>query len=107
MTRVVYMASPLSGDIESNLAYARDCLWDSLIRGEAPFAPHLIYTQVLNDENEDERKQGMDAGNAFLRRCDALVAYVDKGWSRGMLEEKRLAQELGIAVEERRIWEAL
>jgi len=31
-----------------NRAYARRCLADCLARGEAPFASHLIYSQVLN-----------------------------------------------------------
>lgn len=40
--------------------YARRCVADSLARGEAPFAGHLLYTQpgVLDDTNSKQRKLG-------------------------------------------------
>lgn len=104
MTRLIYLASPLSGDIESNLAYARKCLRHALFVGDAPFVPHLLYTQVLDDTKPAEREEGMRAGAAWIAQCRAFVAYLDRGWSRGMLEEKRFAQSLGIPVEERRLF---
>ncbi len=103
MMRVVYLASPLSGDVERNQAYARQAMRDSLDRGEAPFPPHLLYTQVLDDTVSADREAGMRAGAELLLRCDALVAYVDLGISRGMQAEIDLARERGIEVEERRI----
>ena len=33
--RLVILESPYAGDIERNVAYARACLRDSLLRGEA------------------------------------------------------------------------
>ena len=55
----VIIESPYFGDVEKNLEYARRCLSDSLGREEAAFASHLLYTQVLNDEIQDERLLGM------------------------------------------------
>lgn len=53
--RLVIVESPYAGDIEANVAYARRCLRDSLARGEAPIASHLLYTQegVLRDDVPD------------------------------------------------------
>lgn len=101
--RTVYLASPLSGDIDANQAYARLAMRDSLSRGEAPFVPHILYTQVLNDTEPADREAGMTAGTAWLLRADALVAYVDRGISDGMRAEMDAARAAGIVVEERRL----
>ncbi|WP_277969286.1 hypothetical protein [Sphingomonas echinoides] len=84
--RLVILESPYAGDVERNVAYARACLADSLARGEAPIASHLLYTQpgVLNDESADERALGIAAGLAWKSVADAQVFYVDLGWSKGM-----------------------
>ena len=61
MVRVIYLASPLSGDVERNQLYALEAMADSLGRDEAPFVPHLLYTQALDDTDEDDRALGMAA----------------------------------------------
>jgi hypothetical protein len=86
--RRVIIESPFAGDVERNTDYARRCLRDSLSRGEAPLASHLLYPQVLKDENAEERRQGVGAGLSWAT-CAATIVYVDHGISRGM--------ELGIA----------
>lgn len=62
--RKVVVESPYAGNVERNLAYARACLHDCLLRGEAPIASHLLYTQpgVLDDDRPEERKLGIEAG---------------------------------------------
>ena len=97
--RRIYLASPYSGDVLSNTDYARACMADSLARGEAPFAPHLLYTQVLDDNQPEQRRLGRDAGAAFLCACDALVVYVDRGVSAGMRAEMSIAHDHDIVVE--------
>jgi hypothetical protein len=71
-----------------NTYYARAAMLDSLLLGEAPYASHLLYTQVLDDDKPDERERGMSAGIALsesLLARDAVHAfYVDLGWSGGM-----------------------
>ena len=46
---LVVIETPYSRDVEANTEYARACLLDSLRRGEAPIASHLLHTQVLDD----------------------------------------------------------
>ena len=84
--RRVILESPYSGDIEKNVAYARLCIRDSLSRGEAPIASHLLYTQpgILRDDNEVERMCGIEAGLAWVSTADATVVYEDLGISAGM-----------------------
>ena len=69
--RRVILESPYAGateaDIERNVVYAREALRDSLLRGEAPIASHLFYTQkgVLLDNVPQERAIGIAAGLAW------------------------------------------
>jgi hypothetical protein len=103
--RRVILESPYSGDIESNLDFARRCLWDSLARGEAPFASHLLYTQpnVLVDELEEEREWGIRASFAWLSVAQALVVYTDRGITKGMRHGIKTARALGIMIEFRKL----
>lgn len=84
----VNIESPLSAatpqELAENVAYARACLLDSLRRGEAPFAMHLLYPQVLDDKKPNEREQGIDAGCAFILVCQLEAVYFDRGISGGM-----------------------
>jgi len=71
---------------DENVRYARACMRDSLLKGEAPYASHLLYTQegILDDDILEERTQGIDAGLIWGAEADKTVIYVDRGFSRGM-----------------------
>ena len=101
--RLVILESPYAGDVKANLKYARQCVRDSLLRGEAPIASHLLYTQpgVLDDGIPAERQQGIDAGLAWRRVAETSVVYTDRGISKGMEYGIRAAQEVGLPVEYR------
>src|SRR4051812_26485158 len=85
--RLVILESPYAGDVAANLAYARACIKDSLLRGEAPMASHCLYTQpgILDDNDPNERAHGINAGHAWLRVAEAMVVYTDRGISEGMM----------------------
>lgn len=103
--RRVILESPFGGDVAANVAYARRCVRDSLSRGEAPIASHLLYTQpgILRDEYPQEREWGIEAGLAWLRMADASVVYTDRGISKGMQRGIDAAYAAGIPVERRSI----
>ncbi len=69
-------------------AYARRCMADSLARGEAPLASHLLYTQpgILDDADPEQRDLGMEAGFAWGEIADMIAIYADLGISKGMEE---------------------
>lgn len=98
--KLVIIESPYAGDVKSNVRYARACLKDSLSRGEAPLASHLLYTQpgVLKDKIPGERTKGIDAGHAWLSKTQLLAVYMDRGISPGMKKGIALAAKLGIMV---------
>jgi len=57
---------------------------DCLGRDEAPFLSALLYTQVLDDAEPDERKLGIGAGLVWGASAEATVVYEDRGISHGM-----------------------
>lgn len=101
--RRVILESPYAGNVDRNVAYARACLRDSLLRGEAPIASHLLYTQpgVLDDQIPEERQMGIDAGLAWGVEAEATVVYTDYGISRGMRYGIERAEREGRVVEYR------
>lgn len=104
--RLVILESPYAGDVEKNVEYARRCLRDSLLRGEAPIASHLLYTQpgVLNDADPGERALGIEAGLAWHDpETTVAVVYEDLGITAGMKQGIERAIGKGIPVEFRKI----
>jgi hypothetical protein len=91
--RLVILESPYAWDIDANVEYARACVRDSLSRGEAPIASHLLYTQpgILRDEVPEERQWGIAAGLAWRVVAECSVFYTDRGWSSGMQAALRQA----------------
>lgn len=106
MKRVI-IESPYAGQIFRNILYARACVKDSLQRGEAPLASHLLYTQpnILDDEVVSERSNGILAGHMWIPYADCVVAYLDFGISKGMCLGMDTATRLKIPVVMRRLSE--
>jgi hypothetical protein len=103
--KLVILESPYAGDIEANVEYARACVRDSLSRGEAPIASHLLYTQpgILRDDVAEERRWGIDAGLAWKAVAHGSVVYTDRGITRGMEYGIEAARKAGLTVEFRSI----
>src|SRR4051812_9833468 len=95
--KLVIIESPYAGDVEANVEYARRCVRDSLLRGEAPIASHLLYTQpgILNDDIPEERRHGIEAGLAWRAVAQGSVVYIDRGLSSGMKYGIALAEKAG------------
>src|SRR3989344_4270049 len=95
--RRVIVESPFAGNVERNVAFARACLRDCLMRGEAPFASHLLYTQpgVLNDNIPEERALVINAGLVWGERAEASAVYIDLGISKGMRLGIERGKEVG------------
>ena len=103
--KLVIIESPYSGDVEKNTKYACECMFDSLKRGEAPLASHLLYTQVLDDKDIDQRHWGMEAGFAWGAVAEIVVVYTDLGISRGMELGIEKAKAQNKTIEYRKLYE--
>lgn len=80
----VILESPYAGDVDANVEYAQKAMRDSLMRGEAPLASHLLYTEALDDTVPHERNMGIEAGLAIGKFATRTVVYTDRGISGGM-----------------------
>lgn len=89
---LVIIESPYAGEIDANVAYAREAMADSLRRGEYPLASHLLYTQpgILRDDEPGERELGIRAGLAWRAVAHRAVFYIGRGWSGGMLAARAI-----------------
>lgn len=94
-------SAPTAEGLVMNVQYAMLAVRDSLNRGEAPYASHLFYTQMLDDNDVDERQLGMDAGLTICRHAEQTAVYTDLGTSRGMEYGITAARKAGRAVLER------
>ncbi len=105
--RLVIVESPFKGknkaDEKLNIEYARAAMRDCLLRGEAPYASHLLYTQagILDDGKPEERELGIEAGLEWGRAASLTVVYTDRGISDGMKLGISRARKQGRGVEER------
>lgn len=97
----IYLCSRYrSGDgrtVSDNITEALRGTKYALMHDAAPFAPHLLYTRVLNDDIPEEREAGINAGLAFLAECDELWQW-GLSVSKGMACEIAYAKEHGIPV---------
>lgn len=104
MKRVI-IESPYAGDVRRNTSYARKCVRHSLLRGEAPLASHLLYTQpqIFNDNVPEEREAGISAGLSWYEVAELCAVYADYGITEGMKAAMNYAIAHNVRVEIRYI----
>ena len=99
----IIIESPYAGDVEKNRLFAIMALKDSLGRGEAPFASHLLYPMALQKYSLEERQLGIIAGMSWAGVADKTIVYTDLGLTEGMIRGIARAESLGIVVERREL----
>ena len=93
---LIFVCSPYRGDTEANTQNARRYCRLVVEQGGIPFAPHLLFTQFLNEDKAAERRRGLWMGMEMLRLCDELWAFGEP--TEGMRMEIEQARWLGIPV---------
>lgn len=101
--RRLFICSPYAGTAEAvreNQRVAEEVCLIAMRRGYAPFAPHLIYTRFLNEDDARQRAAGIAAGLEFMPVCEEVWAIVHGGNGERVTDGMRLevgkADELGI-----------
>lgn len=105
----VYIASPLRGtpdpdpqvqalNVASNLGVAAILCLYAARENVAAFAPHLFYTQFLDDGIAVDREAGIRSGLSFMQSCAEVWVYTGLGISEGMKLEIIAANAMGIRV---------
>lgn len=108
MKKLVYVCSPCrpTSDHQSiqklekarNMALAKIGCLKVVEKDGIPVAPHLYFTQFLNDETPEEREIGMALGLDILDYCDELWVFTNGVISDGMMTEIKEAADLEIPV---------
>lgn len=98
----IYVASPYAGDTLKNTEFAKDACRFVLKQGHAFFCPHLLYPNILDEHNPQERQLGLDMGIAMLESCDELWCF-GESISHGMMLE--IAQAKTLDIPTRRVME--
>ena len=62
-----------------------------------PIAPHLLFTQFLDDNNPKERELGLHFGNVLMSKCAELWVFGDL-ISNGMAAEIERAKRKNYAI---------
>ena len=75
---IVYICSPYAGDVETNVQKARRYCRFAVDKGYIPIAPHLLFTQFLNDDSPKERQLGIFFGNAVMSKCSEVWVFGDR-----------------------------
>ena len=87
MKEIIYVCSPLKGDTEKNIKNAKSYCRFVYEKGYTPYAPHLFFTQFMDDAKENERSDAIAMGLEMLRCATELWVFVDNGISLGMAWE--------------------
>jgi hypothetical protein len=96
--KIVYVCSPLRGNIEANIEKAKKYCRFVQKAGHIPIAPHLYFTTFMDDNIPEDRKDGMEMGMRLLETvCHELWVFGDT-ISEGMKDEIKRATEIGIKV---------
>ena len=99
--KIVYIAHPLSGDIEGNLSKVSDIIrYINLTEPDIlPFAHYFVDCHALDDTIPEERERGIKNDIALLK-----AGFINEVWlygdriSNGMRHEIELAESLNIPV---------
>ena len=93
--KLIYVCSPVKGDIEENITRAKDYCKTVLIMGYIPIAPHVAFDGILNDKVQQERETALAIGLELVKRCDEVWVFGNV-ISEGMQGEIELAKQIGI-----------
>ena len=94
---LVYIASPYAGETEDNISRAKGYCRFAVSKGVIPLAPHLLYPQFMDDDDEDQRILGLRFAISLLYRCDELWVFGEKV-SAGMAKEIEKAEKRGMRI---------
>jgi len=89
---LVYICSPYSGDIDTNIKAVRQYSRFAVDRGYIPLTPHLLFTQFLDDDIPSERELGLFFGNVLMSKCSEVWVfggYISSGMESEIERAKR------------------
>lgn len=94
---LVYICSPYADDILNNERKARRYCRFAIRVNTIPIASHLLYPQLLNENDPEDRRLGLFFGLVLLTKCEECWVFGNR-ISNGMAQEISKARRRGIPV---------
>lgn len=88
----VFICSPYAGDIQRNTENTQRYMKIAVEKGAIPFAPHLLYPQVLDENDPNHRELGIFFGMVWLGKCDEVWVFgetISSGMAREIAKAER------------------
>ena len=95
--RLVYICSPLRGDVEKNIEFARQKAQEVFQEGCIPVCPHLMFPPITDPENPELDQTMREMGLRLVESCQEVRVFGPE-WTEGMWAEIRHAMKLDIDV---------
>ena len=89
-----YVVSPYAGNTRKNVRNAIRYCQFVIENGRIPVASHLMYPQILDDNDPASRELGLMFGLSLLEICDEVWVFTENGVSEGMRAEIQEAMKL-------------
>ncbi len=83
--KIVFICSPFQGKPE-NIEKAKQYCRFALEHGCIPLAPHIYFSQFMDDNNSEERRKALEMNKKLLEFCDELWIFGEE-ITEGMREE--------------------
>lgn len=96
--KLVYIASPYRGDVDHNTSKAKEYCRFAVSQGAIPLAPHIYFTQFLDDNIPEERELGLRMGLEIMEQCEEIWVMGDR-ISEGMAAEIEAAKRLRMRIQ--------
>lgn len=94
---LVYICSPFAGDIEYNTIKAREYSRFAVSKVAIPIAPHLLFPQFMDDNDNAQRTLAIFMGLVLMKKCSEVWCFGSK-ISEGMSIELEKAKKKGMVI---------
>lgn len=95
--RLVYICAPLRGELEKNIAFAKEKVQEVFQAGDIPICPHLMFPPFADPDDPAQDQAAREMGLRLVEYCQQVNVYGPVR-TPGMLAEIRRAEELNIPV---------
>jgi len=95
--KFIYISAPLRGNVERNIAFAKEKARQVFDEGNIPICPHLMFPPIADPSNPIEDKKAMEMCLRLIDRCNEVHIYGDI-WTEGMWQEIHYAEKQKIPI---------
>ncbi len=94
---IVYICSPYSGNVNHNIEMARKYCRFAVDKHYIPIAPHLLFTQFMDDTIPEERETAIFMNFVLMSKCVEMWVFGDV-ISKGMQSEINRAKRKNMKI---------